>query len=263
MTRRLEAGFRRRFRDLLALVRPRRLDFGVELLMGRGRDRAVRENQPLVAALTTLYLFTRQRVARRLVVTGACTLPEAPWERFRAVTPSFLCDGSLGGLARWLRAAGYETVVAGDAAVVGDAAARRGRREHRGASSGDRLLEEAAAARRVLLTSEAELLDRLKVRDGVVAALWVPTGLDPTAQLGLVVADLGLGLREPRCMSCGGVLQAQTKEAVAERIPPRTARWKDDYWTCRSCSRLFWKGTHWERIARALAGVAGAGARAA
>ncbi len=257
MTRRLEAGFRRRFRDLLALVRPRRLDFGVELLMGRARDAALREGRPLVASLTALYLFTRQRVARRLVVTGACTLPEAPWERFRTRAPSFLCDGSLGGLARWLRAAGY------DAVEAGDAASRRATVNRPATPSGDRLLKEAGGTGRVLLTSETELMDRPRVRDGSVVAVWVPTGLDPTAQLGLVLADLGLGLGEPRCMACGGVLEARTKEAVAERIPPRTARWKDDYWTCRSCSRLFWKGTHWERIARALEGVAGGGARAA
>jgi uncharacterized protein with PIN domain len=64
-------------------------------------------------------------------------------------------------------------------------------------------------------------------------------------------------------MSCGGVLESRPKDAVAERIPPRTARWRDDYWTCGSCARLFWKGTHWDRIARALEQAAGPGVRAA
>ena len=39
---RIEEGFRRRFRELLARVRPRRLEFGVELLIGRARERAQR-----------------------------------------------------------------------------------------------------------------------------------------------------------------------------------------------------------------------------
>jgi hypothetical protein len=235
--RRLELGFRRRFRDLLALVRPRRLEFGVELLLNRARRRAEREGIPLASALCALYLFTRRRVARRLAVTGACGLVQAPWDRFKEAIPVFLCDGSLGGLARWLRAAGYEARDAGGLA-------------------GDRLLHEAERQVLVLLTSVGDLLDRRLVLDGKVVALWVPTGLAPTDQLTLVLADLGLPLREPRCMACGGVLESAAKEAVFERIPPRTARWKDEYWVCRACARLFWQGSHWERIARALGSAA-------
>lgn len=257
MTRRLEAGFQRRLRDLLALVRPKRLEFGVELLLGRGRERAARDGRPLAEALADVYLFTRQRVARRLAVTGACTLTEAPWSKIGTATPSFLCDESLGGLARWLRAAGYEARVQRSRFPLEP--------PHRPLvrPRPDALLAEAASGGLVLLTSVDALLDRRLVRDGHVLALWVPTGLEPTSQLALVLADLGLALREPRCMSCGGALLARPKAAVAERIPPRTARWRDDYWTCAACARLFWKGTHWARIARALEEAASPGARAA
>jgi uncharacterized protein with PIN domain len=68
----------------------------------------------------------------------------------------------------------------------------------------------------------------------------------------MVALDLGLTLREPLCMSCGGALLPVEKEAVRPRIPPRTALWKDEYFVCAACDRLFWRGTHWERIARAL-----------
>jgi uncharacterized protein with PIN domain len=169
----------------------------------------------------------------------------------------FLCDESLGGLARWLRAAGYEARARRIRFVVEPPPRSLAR------PGSDVLLADAAAGGLVLLTSVDDLLDRRRVRDGSVLALWVPTGLEPTIQLRLVLADLGLGLREPRCMSCGGALEARPKAAVAERIPPRTARWKDDYWTCRACGHLFWKGTHWERIARVLEDVAGGGAQAA
>jgi len=233
MTRRLEMGFRRRFRDLLALVRPRRLEFGVELLMRRAAERSAREGVPLAKSLLDLHLFTQKRVARRLEVTGACTLPEAPWARFKERAPRFLCDHSLGGLARWLRAAGYEAT-------------------DPGMRAGDPLVVEAAAKGLVLLTSVVDLLDLRLVRDGRVTALWVPTGLPPTDQLALVRADLGLSLRTPRCMACGGALLSTAKHEVKERIPPRTARWKDEYWVCGTCARLFWQGTHWERIARVL-----------
>jgi uncharacterized protein with PIN domain len=226
--------------------------------MGRGREKAEREGRPLAEALTRVYLFTRARVARRLLVTGACTLAEAPWSKLGGKPPSLLCDQSLGGLARWLRAAGYEAK-ASRSPGLGDPRPRSiGPR--RGV---DGLLDEAAAGGHLLLTSVDDLLDRRLVRDGRVLALWIPTGLEPTAQLALALADLGLPLRAPRCMSCGGVLESRPKPEVAPRIPPRTARWRDDYWTCGSCARLFWKGTHWERIAKALDEAAGSGARAA
>jgi uncharacterized protein with PIN domain len=53
-------------------------------------------------------------------------------------------------------------------------------------------------------------------------------------------------------MACGGALEAVAKDTVRERIPPRTAAWKDEYFLCAACGRLFWKGTHWERIERRL-----------
>jgi uncharacterized protein with PIN domain len=71
-------------------------------------------------------------------------------------------------------------------------------------------------------------------------------------QLEMVLRDLGLDLREPRCMRCGGELRPVPKADVLERIPPRTRAWKDEYFTCARCGALLWQGTHWERIARQL-----------
>jgi uncharacterized protein with PIN domain len=58
-------------------------------------------------------------------------------------------------------------------------------------------------------------------------------------------------------MACGGALRRARKEDVRPRIPPRTALWKDEYFLCAACDRLFWQGTHWERIAGAVAAAAG------
>jgi hypothetical protein len=235
---RLEAGFRHRFRSLLALVGPRRLDFGVELLMGRARRRAAREGTTLGQALAALYEDTRRRVARRLEVTGACAATP-PWRFFnKANPPRFLCDPSLAGLARWLRAAGYEAMTAPEL-------------------PGHRLPDEALRKGMVLVTTETETLDRRIVADGSLLLVWLPSALGLHEQLAMVLRDLGLTLLEPRCMACGGRLLPTAKETVEPRIPPRTARWKDEYFLCGSCDRLFWQGTHWERIERALEAAVG------
>ncbi len=236
MTARIEAGFRHRFRDLLALVSLRRLEFGVDLLMGRGRDLARREALPLATGLAQVYEFTRVRVKRRVEVTGACAVVRPPWSLFsEARPPRFLCDPSLGGLARWLRAAGYEARVA------------RGREAPRAGPADPGL---------VLLTTDSAVLDR-PVREGQGLVLWLPSALTMREQLAMVLRDLGLRPREARCMACGGALVPARKEDVRPRIPPRTALWKDEYFVCAACDRLFWQGTHWEQIAPALAAAAG------
>jgi uncharacterized protein with PIN domain len=233
LSTRIEAGFRWRFRDLLALVQPRRLDFGVDLLLRRGRARAQREHLPLARAFALVYEFTRQRVQRRLVVTGACSLVKPQWDRFAQEPPRFLCDAGLGGLARWLRAAGYEA-------------------EWSPGAGGGVLVSKAQQGGQVLLTTDSRVLERRAVRDGSLLALWLPSTLTRYELLAMVFRDLGLSLRTPRCMACGGELVPAPKHDVAPRIPPRTARWKDDYYVCARCDRLYWQGTHWERIAASL-----------
>ena len=147
--------------------------------------------------------------------------------------PRFLCDGSLGGLARWLRAAGYE------------AAWREG-------LTGRPLIGEARRTGALLLTTDHEVFLRKDVLKGELPALRVPGRVPVRGQLAHVLRSLALPLLEPRCMACGGALDPVAKEAVAARIPPKTARWKDEYSVCRGCGRLLWWGTHWEKIAAAL-----------
>jgi uncharacterized protein with PIN domain len=238
MTRRIEDGYRHRFRALLAVVRPRRLEFGVDLLLERARQKSAREGIPLARALALVYEFTRVRVERRLRLMGACTVGSTMGERFAATPPRFLCDSSLGGLARWLRAAGYE--------------ARQG-----ATGRGDRLVEEATRGGFVLLTSDSRLLARRPLRTGAALVLWIPSAFSKREQLAMLMRDLGLQPRAARCMACGGVLQPTPKESVRARIPPRTALWRDEYFLCAGCDRLFWRGTHWERISGALRVAAG------
>jgi len=116
----------------------------------------------------------------------------------------------------------------------------------------DHLLREARASGRTVLTTDSMLMERRLMRDRIISALWLPPTLFIPEQLAMVISEFRLELREPRCMSCGGELRRVDKESVRERIPPRTWRWLDEYYLCTQCDRLFWRGTHWERIRRDL-----------
>jgi uncharacterized protein with PIN domain len=147
--------------------------------------------------------------------------------------PRFACDAMLGGLARWLRAAGYDASWQAD---IGDWD----------------LIRSALREGRILLTSDTGIFRIGIVRDGDVPGLFIPHGLGKREQLAFVLERLNLSLRAPRCMACGGALAEVPKESVRDRAPPRSYAWVDCFYECERCQRLFWKGTHWQQIAAEL-----------
>jgi uncharacterized protein len=231
---RIEHGFRARLRALARWTGGKRDDVEADGLVHEATRAAAIAGASPARALASAWL-RELRAARRAWAGGSAELASAPpWARFdEANPPRFLCDPSLSGLARWLRAAGYDARLAPGVA-------------------GHRLPDEALRRGVVLLTTEAEVLDRRIVSDGSLVVVWVPSALTMAEQLHLAAVELGLTLREPRCMTCGGGLVPTAKEAVGPRIPPRTAAWKDEYFVCVECGHLFWRGTHWEWISAAL-----------
>jgi uncharacterized protein with PIN domain len=196
--------------------------------------------QPPDVALANVYRRSRREALDRL-------LERSPprWQRILEITvppgppqlgPDFHCDAGLGGLARWLRAAGY------------DAAFWPG-------IDDDDLLRKMTGSGAVLLTGDRRLMDRGIISSHAVAALLTPISLKKREQFAFVRDQLELPVKAARCMACGGRLVAVDKEAVRERIPPRTYPWLDEYYVCRRCNRLFWQGTHWQRIERVLQAV--------
>ena len=217
---RIRRGYEDRFRALLRRVRARRLDQGVQWLVAEGHRRSVRDHLSLADGLARVY----ERLAAHKSFQ-----PSAP-----ALAPmKFMCDAGLGGLARWLRAAGYEAAWEPD---IDD----------------DKLLQEARSMPATILTTDAMLMERRLLRDRVIPAFWLPPTLSIPEQLALVFREFGLTVRGARCMSCGGELRPVSKESLRDRIPPKTYRWLDEFFVCRRCDKLFWHGTHWQRIVRRL-----------
>jgi uncharacterized protein with PIN domain len=208
---------------LLRRARARRLEQGVQWLVAKTQRLSAREGIPQADALAQVY----ERLATRKPFQPSAS-PPAP--------PLFLCDAGLGGLARWLRAAGYE------------AAWQPG-------IADDELLRQARAIPATVLTTDAMLMERRLLRDRIIPVFWLPPTLSIPEQLALVFREFGLTLRGPRCMSCGGELRRGAKEALQERIPPRTYLWLDEFFICRRCDKLFWHGTHWHRIVETLAAL--------
>lgn len=151
----------------------------------------------------------------------------------------FLCDAMLGSLAKWLRAAGYDTYYAGEPGAP------------------DRsLVLLALKENRILLTNDGGFLEHGPVRDGEVTFMRVPP-LPVEKQLRLVAVRFDLDRLPSRCMECNGRLEVVPFDAVAGRVPPGVAAEHEEFFLCESCGRVFWYGSHWERIGGRLQRVFG------
>jgi uncharacterized protein with PIN domain len=242
---RIRKAYETRFRALLRELNSCRTDDGVRWWSNHAQQLSQRSGISLTHAYMRSLDLLRQRVdasiARRQQLGDSDRAAVSRIDRVAMsnphpgdASPTFMCDAGLGGLARWLRAAGYEAFWRPD---IEDA----------------ELLREAQRLRATVLTTDSLMMERSVLRDGIIPALWLPPTIRVEEQLELVFREFRLTRREARCMTCGGELRPVEKELVRERIPPRTWPWLDEYFACARCNQLFWRGTHWQKIGARLA----------
>lgn len=137
----------------------------------------------------------------------------------------FVADVHLGKLARSLRLAGF------DVAVIDDDA---------------KLAQASASGGRVALTRDVGLLKRAIIRWGH----WLRS-TDPRVQFVEVLQRFALGERVApftRCLQCNTELVRALRGEVIEDIPARVAERNDDFRRCAGCGRVYWRGSHYERL---------------
>src|SRR6266850_639837 len=208
-------------------------------------DRSVHAVQHLLVPVAVSGVPVARPVGPRIAVASLPAQPghevflvlHASDSKIARVKPRFLADCNVGRLARWLRALGYD---ASYHATIGDA----------------ELVREAAAESRVLLTRDRDLTKRRVIQSGVVRAILIRDD-EVTKQLRQVFAELGLELKEAltRCIECNSELQARVPATVAERVPPYVRRTQSRYSECPECGRIYWAGTHWQRMREVLLGL--------
>ncbi len=145
--------------------------------------------------------------------------------------PGFIADVNVGRLARRLRMLGYNTLF------------------NNGADDNE-LIRNALREGRILLTRDTGIMARRVVTTGKVKALLVKSD-DVTEQLWQVVRALNL---EPEsepfsiCIECNVPLVPRGKEEVRGLVPPHVFRNHEQFVQCPVCRRVFWRGTHWEKM---------------
>jgi uncharacterized protein with PIN domain len=142
----------------------------------------------------------------------------------------FALDGHLGKLGRRLRLVGLDAVCPAGA-------------------NDDALAGLATQDGRILLTRDRELLKRR-----IVTHAYFIRETDPHRQLVEVLQRYGPLAVKPfsRCLRCNSQLHAVSKAAVESILPSRTREHYRRFWRCSGCGHVYWQGTHWARLVRAV-----------
>jgi len=148
--------------------------------------------------------------------------------------PRFIADAMLGRLAKWLRTLGYDTAYQDD---IPDA----------------ELARRAVVEGRHVLTRDRKLFDERGVRGGLEIV-----SEKPLEQLAEVVAAFHLprpGRLFTRCRVCNALLQPVEGEVVEDAVPPRVRERKPELVRCPICGRVYWEGSHTDRMRAVIARV--------
>lgn len=157
-----------------------------------------------------------------------------PYRYTETARPRFLADAHLGGLARFLRMLGFDTL-----------------HDPRWPDAEIRRIAHDEA--RIVLTRDRDLL---KCRD-VLRGCYV-RAIRTEAQLAEVVARYRLSEQArpfTLCLCCNVPLEKIAKADVSGRVPERVLELHQDFTRCSACGRIYWPGTHYQRMNEALNSV--------
>ena len=139
----------------------------------------------------------------------------------------FIADAHLGGLAHLLRMAGFDTLYRNDYTdrEIAQIAAREGR---------------------IVLTRDRDLLKHRNITHGCYLH-----AIKPAQQFCELVQrlDLARSMRPcSRCLRCNAPLHRVARKKVLDRLPPSVRINQTRFTTCPLCHRVYWKGSHWQRM---------------
>lgn len=139
----------------------------------------------------------------------------------------FILDVHLGKLAGALRMLGFDTLYSND-------------------YEDEQLVDIAVAEKRIILTRDRGLLKRRIISHG-----YCVRSKEMDRQIREVIQRFHLEASVnpfSRCLKCNISLVSVEKETIVEQLPPLVRKHYEQFWMCRQCSQIYWKGSHWEHM---------------
>ena len=168
-----------------------------------------------------------------LDITPVVKLREAPLRR-----TAFILDVHLGKLARILRLLGFDTLYRTD-------------------YDDPEIIRIALAEHRIILTRDRRMLHDRRITH----ARWLhSTNSEEQAREVIRRFQLERAVRRfVRCPACNGLIESVAKEDVIDRLEPLTEKYYTEFFICRDCGKLYWKGSHYDRIVDKLDAIVRSG----
>lgn len=117
-----------------------------------------------------------------------------------------------------------------------------------------KMVKQALAEGRIILTRDTGMMRRRAISGGRVKAVLIESE-EPERQMQQLINVIDLkGQSRPfsLCLECNQPLEGRSREEVAGRVPPYVYRTQTQYMECPDCHRIYWRGTHWEAMARKI-----------
>jgi uncharacterized protein len=188
----------------------------VDLILVNGQS--VRFNYHICAGdLVSVY-----PVFERFDITSVTRLRLKPLRRIK-----FILDVHLGRLAHLLRMLGFDCLYRKD---FGD----------------EEIRSIALKEKRIILTRDQNLLKVKTVTHGY----WLRS-TEPLEQMVEVIRRFDLkSACKPfcRCLVCNGLIKKVNKHKIKDLIPDRVFNYYQEFFQCRSCTKLYWQGTHYQKM---------------
>lgn len=145
-------------------------------------------------------------------------------------TLRFCADVHLGKLARLMRMLGFNTV-------------------YKNNFSKEELYTNSLNENRVLLSKSAYFSRFTDIN------FYQIKSADPLQQLKDIIHHFNL--RDSfnafiRCLYCNEIVEKKEKEEVEKELLPNTKKDFSEFWKCPSCQKIYWKGSHYERMMKMI-----------
>ncbi len=141
--------------------------------------------------------------------------------------PRFVLDVHLGRLAAYLRMLGFDTLYRND-------------------YDDPTLADISADEHRILLTCDRRLLMRKQITHG-----YFVRARQPHQQILEVLSRFDLYNNQrpfTRCMHCNGKTRAVTKQEIESQLLPKTKKYYNEFFQCKTCNKIYWKGSHYLKM---------------
>src|SRR3990172_3609037 len=171
------------------------------------------------------------RERRGIEFSYACARAATLKNAIEALGVPHTADAHLGGLARFLRMLGFDTL-------------------HDHAYRDADIVRLAIEERRIVLSRDCELL---KCRD--IACGCYVHALKAESQLREVARRFALAAKArpfTLCLRCNVPLEPTEKRRIVHLLPETVAATQESFFHCRACDRIYWPGSHYARMRAAL-----------